>query len=117
MSGIEQDQEKLLNASAQTAQNILSTAVNLSSLHKTKTKVQIQTAKNDIEDTQKLLNNGTKLENIKNSLANSSIGKGIIKAGGNLENYVNLIVKKAKINNALAQNDIPAKSNKISKKL
>ena len=117
MSRIEQDQEKLMNAAAQVAQNFVSTAAQLSSLKKSPTKVNITTAIDEVKNTQKLLKNGTTLENIKHSLAQSHLGQSIIKAGGNLENYINLIIKKAQINNATQQNKVQTESKNISKKL
>ncbi len=117
MSRLEQDQEKLMNAAAQVAQNLVSTAAHLSSLKKSPTKLNIKTAIDEVQNTQKLLKNGTTLENIKNSLAKSPLGQSIVKAGGNLESYINLIIKKAQINNATQQNKVQNESKKISKKL
>ena len=55
MSRLEQDQEKLMNAAAQVAQNLVSTAAHLSSLKKSPTKLNIKTAIDEVQNTQKLL--------------------------------------------------------------
>ena len=117
MSGIEQDQEKLVNGSAQVAQNLVATTSYLSLLKKSSTKVEIKTAKDEVSNTQKLLKQGTKIETIKNSLKNSSVAQSILQAGGNLDNYINLIIKKSQINNAIEQKQVETKTKKISKKL
>jgi hypothetical protein len=117
MTGIEQDQEKILNASSQVAQNTLSTVVNLRSLRKTPTKVEIKTSRDAVKGTQELLKKGTQLETIKNYLVNSSIAKRVVSAGGNLGKYVDLIVKKAQINNNINQSVAPEKLPKVSKRL
>ena len=117
MSGIEQDQEKLMNASAHTAQNVVSTAANLSLLNKPKTKVVIKTARDEVTQTQKFLKDGTKLSTLKQSIANSKIGKRISSSGGNPERYADLIIKKAQIDNAIEQSQVQNESKKISRKL
>ena len=117
MSGIEQDQEKLMNASAHTAQNVISTAANLSLLNKPKTKVVIKTARDEVTQTQNSLKDRTKLSTIKQSIVNSKIGKQIIKSGGNPEKYADLIIKKAQINNATEQSSVQAETKKITRKL
>ena len=117
MSGTEQDQEKLLNASAQVVQNVVSAAANLSTLYKPKTKVQIKTAKDDVQQAQQSLKSGTDLKDVKQSLTNSQIGIASASAGGNPEKYADLIIKKAQINNAIEHNDNQVKVKKIKKKL
>ena len=117
MSGIEQDQEKLLNASATVVQNVVSAAANLSTLHKPKTKVQIKTAKDDVRQAQQSLKSGTNLKEVKQSLTNSQIGIASAKAGGNPEKYADLILRKAQINNAIENNQSQAEVKKINQKL
>ena len=117
MSGIEQDQEKLLNASANAIQNVVSTAANLTTLHKPKTKVQIKTARDDVRQVQQSLKSGTNVKEIKQSLTNSQIGMTSAKAGGSPEKYAELIVKKARINNAIEQNSSQPEVKKVKKKL
>ena len=117
MSGIEQDQEKLLNASANVVQNVISTAANLTNLHRPKTKVQIKTAKDDVRQVQQLLKSGTNVKEIEQSLTSSQIGMTSVKAGGSPEKYAELIVKKAQINNAIEQNYSQAEVKKVEKKL
>lgn len=117
MTGIEQDQEKILNASSQVAQNSLSTIANLSRLRKPTTKVEIRTSKDAVQGTQELLKNGTKLETIKNYLVNSAIAKRVVNAGGDLGKYVDLIIKKARINNNTNPSVTAKPSLKVSKKL
>ena len=104
MSGIEQDQEKLLDASARVVQNVVSAAANLSTLHRPKTKVQVKTAKDDVRQVQQSLKSGTDLKEIKHSLTNSQIGITVASSGASPEKYANLIIKKAQINNASVQN-------------
>lgn len=117
MSGIEQDQEKLLNASANVIQNVVSTAANLTTLHRPKTKVQIKTAKDDVRQVQQSLKSGTNVKEIEQSLTNSQIGMTSAKAGGSPDRYADLIVKKARINNAIEQNSSQAEVKKVKKKL
>ena len=117
MTGIEQDQEKILNASDQVAQNTLSTVANLSSLRKTPTKVEIKTSKDAVKGTQELLKKGANLENIKSYLVNSSIANRVVIAGEDLGKYVDLIIKKARINNNTNQSVVLEKLPKLSKKL
>ena len=117
MSGIEQDQEKLLNASANVVQNVVSAAANLTTLHRPKTQVQIKTAKDDVRQVQQSLKSGTNVKEIKQSLANSQIGMTSTKAGGSRRKYAELIVKKARINNAIEQNHNQAEVKEVKKKL
>ena len=117
MSGIEQDQEKLLNASANVVQNVVSTAANLTTLHRPKTKVQIKTAQDDVRQVQQSLKSGTNIKDIKQSLTNSQIGMTSAKTGGSPDRYADLIVKKAQINNAIEQNSSQAEVKKVKKKL
>lgn len=117
MSEIERDQEKLLNASAQVVQNVVSAAANLSTLYKPKTKVQIKTAKDDVQQAQQSLKSGTDLKDVKQSLTNSQIGIASASAGGNPEKYADLVIRKAQINNAIEHNDNQVKVKKIKKKL
>ena len=117
MSGIEQDQEKLLNASATVVQNVVSAAANLSTLYKPKTKVQIKTAKDDVRQAQQSLKSGTSLKEVKQSLANSQTGIASAKAGGSPEKYADLILRKAQINNAIEHNHSKAEVKKIKQKL
>lgn len=117
MSGIEQDQEKMMNAVSQASQNALYTVTRFGNLGKPKTNVEIKTAKDAVQKTQELLTKGTKFSDIKNYLANTSLGQNIIKASGNIENFARLIMKKADINNKMSNNSVSEKSNKITKKL
>lgn len=117
MSGIEQDQEKLLNASSNVIQNVVSATANLSTLYNPKTKVEIKTAKDDVQQVQQSLKSGTDLKTVKQSLTNSPIGKAIASAGGNVKKYADLVIKKAQINNATEHNNNQAKVKKIKKKL
>ena len=117
MSAIEQDQEKLLNASAQVVQNVVSAAANLSTLYKPKTKVQIKTAKDDVQQAQESLKSGTDLKEVKQSLTNSQIGIASASAGGNPEKYADLVIRKAQINNAIENNQSQAEVKKIKKRL
>lgn len=114
---IEQDQEKILSTSSQLIQNSLYTVASLKNLSKPQTKIEIKTAKQAVEQTQNLLKQGTKLEGIKNYLANTAIGQSVIKASGNIENFAKLIIKKANINNSMANNPTQSQSKKITKKL
>lgn len=114
---IEQDQEKILNASSQLIQNSLYTVASMKNLTKPQTKVEIKTAKQAVEQTQSLISQGVKLEGIKNYLANTAIGKSVIKASGNIENFAKLMIKKANINNNMNNIATQSQSKKISKKL
>ena len=98
---IEQDQEKLINASAQIAQNTINTAAHLASLRRPQTKVKIETAKDQVKQTQSLIKQGSCEAKIRDSIANSAIAKRISQAGNNSQKYVDSIVKKARINNAM----------------
>ena len=114
---IEQDQEKLINASTRIAQDTINIAAHLASLRKPQTKVEIKSAKDQVKQTQNLMKQGTSKASIRDSIANSAIAKRISQAGNNSQKYVDSIMKKARINNAMEnskqQKTVPNK--KISK--
>lgn len=100
----EQDQEKLLNASTQAAHNVVATAASLISLKKPQTKVEIKTAKDQVQQAQRLIQQGTSLAEVKNKIANSAIAQKLVEAGDKSQKYVNSIIRKANINIALENN-------------
>lgn len=112
---IEQDQEKLINTSAQIANNAITTAANLISLKKPQTKVEIRTAQDQVKQTQGLMQQGASPETIRQTIANSSIVKRLSQVGGNVQKYTDLIIKKARINNAMQNNQEQPQS--LSKKI
>lgn len=103
----EQDQEKLINTSTQAAHNAIATAASLISLKKPQTKVEIKTAKDQVQQAQRLIQQGASLAEVKDKIANSAIAKKLAQAGNNSQKYVDSIVKKANINNALENNQLP----------
>ena len=98
----EQDQEKLLNAGVQAFHNTLNGALNLASLHKPKTIIEVKTAKDDLHNTKMSLKEGMNISQIKENLKNSPVAKQISQTGGEISRYVNSIVRKANMENELA---------------
>lgn len=97
----EQDQEKLLNATAQVLNNSLSGAINIASLRKSTTKIEVKTAKDDIHNARFSLQKGVSIDKIRNIIAGSPVAKKVEQAGGNVSKYVNSIVMKAKVDNKI----------------
>ncbi|MEO1669246.1 MAG: hypothetical protein AAFR77_00455 [Cyanobacteria bacterium J06631_2] len=111
----EQDQEKLINASANAIQNGITTASYLLSMRKPKTKVEIKSARDDVRDSQKSLQEGAKATDIKQSVLKGDTAQNIAKSGGNSKKYADLILKKAKIENLPKPITPPGLSKKIQR--
>lgn len=101
---IENDQEKLMNATAQVFNNSLSAGLSLASLYKPKVKIEVKTAQNDLHSTRQALKAGWKLERIKETLFHSPVAERIKAKGNDVSNYINSIVRKAKIDNEMEKN-------------
>ena len=101
----EQDQEKLLNAASQIMQNSVSTTLNLASLRIPKTKIVVKSVRDDLDNARSALKQGSNLERVKQSLAESSVAQKIGKTGGNTKAYVDLIVRKADVDNRMEREE------------
>ena len=97
----EQDQEKLLNATAQVFNNSLSAAMNIAYLKRPTTTIEVKTAKDDLHNARFSLQKGVALDKIKKTIAGSPVAKKVEQTGGNVSKYVNSIVTKATIDNEI----------------
>ncbi|WP_036489116.1 hypothetical protein [Myxosarcina sp. GI1] len=97
----EQDQEKILNATAQVLNNSLSGGLYLASLKKSKVKIEVKTAKDDLSNARSALNRGVNLEAVKQEIFKSPVAKRIERIGGDVSSYVASIAKKAQIDNKM----------------
>ena len=100
----EHDQEKLMSAAAQVFNNSLSGGLNIASLSKPKVKIEVKTASSDLQDTRQALKEGWSIDRVKEALSKSPVVAKIKEKGNNVSNYVNSIIRKAKIDNEIEKN-------------
>lgn len=101
----EQDQEKLLNATAQIFNNSLSGAMNIASLKRPKTKIEVKSAKDDLHNARFSLQKGVNPDKIKTTIADGSVAKKVKQAGGDVSKYVTSIIRKARIDNEISRQE------------
>lgn len=99
----EQDQEKLMNAIGQSANNALSASLNLASLRKSKLEIKVKshTARDDLNAARSALKKGIDLSQIKQSLASSPVVSQIKEKGQDVTHYLNSI-----LDNAIVKNEV-----------
>ena len=110
----EQDQEKLMQAASQVLNNSLSGVTHLASIggRKTKTTIEVKSAKDDLYNTRLSLREGVDVERINKTLFNSPVAQEIEQMGGDSSKYVNSIVRKAKIDNKIETQQNKSKTQK-----
>ena len=98
----EQDQEKLMQAASQVFSNSLNGVASLASIgQKPKTIIEVKSAKDDLHNTRLSLREGVSIDQISQTLFNSPVAQEIKRIGKDSSEYVNSIVRKAKIQNKL----------------
>ena len=103
--------EKVVGESVSATSRAVETV--LSSI-KPKTEIKIQSALDDVAQAQEALKNGSSPQEIIDSIKQSPVAKRLVKAGGDVEKYAYLILKKGQINEAVARN--PSKTKTKTKK-
>ncbi len=103
--------EKVVGESVSATSRAVETV--LSSI-KPKTEIKIQSALDDVAQAQEALKNGRSRQEIIDSIKQSPVAQRLIKAGGDVEKYAYLILKKGQINEAVARN--PSKTKTKTKK-
>ena len=103
--------EKVVGESVSATSRAVETV--LSSI-KPKTEIKIQSALDDVAQAQEALKNGSSRQEIIDSIKQSPVAQRLIKAGGDVEKYAYLILKKGQINEAVARN--PSKTKTKTKK-
>ncbi len=103
--------EKVVGESVSATSRAVETV--LSSI-KPKTEIKIQSALDDGAQAQEALKNGSSRQEIIDSIKQSPVAQRLIKAGGDVEKYAYLILKKGQINEAVARN--PSKTKTKTKK-
>ena len=79
---------------------------------KPRTEIKIQSALDDVAQAQEALKKGISREEIIDSIKQSPVAQRLIKAGGDVEKYAYLILKRGQINEAVARNPSKAKTKK-----
>ena len=97
-----QDQERLANIVADVTKTGVSVGAQIAMMPRHKpVKVEIRTAADDVVDTRQGLKQGKSVEEIAKSIQQSSVAQGIVKAGNDLGQYVQLIAQKAEMDNSI----------------
>ena len=103
--------EKVVGESVSATSRAVETV--LSSI-KPKPEIKIQSALDDVAQVQEALQKGISRQEIIDSIKQSPVAKRLVKAGGDVEKYAYLILKKGQINEAVARN--PSKTKTKTKK-
>ena len=99
--------EKVVGESVSATSRAVETV--LSSI-KPKTEIKIQSALDDVAQAQEALKNGISHQEIIDSIKQSPVAQRLVKAGGDVEKYAYLILKKGQINEAVARNPSKTKT-------
>ncbi len=84
---------------------------------KPKTEIKIQSALDDVAKAQEAIKKGISRQEIIDSIKQSPVAQRLIKAGGDVEKYAYLILKKGQINKAVARNPSQTKTKTKKKTL
>ncbi len=106
--------EKVVGESVSATSRAVETV--LSSI-KPKTEIKIQSALDDVAQAQEALKKGISRQEIIDSIKQSPVAQRLIKAGGDVEKYAYLILKKGQINEAVARNPSQTKTKTKKKTL
>lgn len=104
---MEQDDEKIINAAAQSASQLINAGIDVaSSLHKPKAKAKKNSAQDDLKKARQDLKKGLSKEQVEESLSKSPTAIKIKEKGNNVRNYVSSIVRKAQIENRMEEKGV-----------
>ena len=106
--------EKVVGESVSATSRAVETV--LSSI-KPKTEIKIQSALDDVAQVQEALQKGISRQEIIDSIKQSPVAQRLIEAGGDVEKYAYLILKKGQINEAVARNPSQTKTKTKKKTL
>ena len=97
----DRDQERIANMVADAAKTGVAIGAQIAMMPRTKpVKVEIRTAADDVEDTRQGLKKGKSIQEISQSIRESSVAQGIAQAGNDVGQYVQHIVQSAEMENA-----------------
>ena len=95
------DQERVANIIGNVVQSGVTIGAQLAMIPRNKpVKVEISTAAHDVQTARQELKKGKSLKDISQAILQSSVAKGIAKAGGDVGQYIKLVVQRAEIKNA-----------------
>lgn len=94
------DQERLGNIAADFIKISVTVGTQIAAMRREKeVKVNIRTAKEDVNDVRQGLKEGKSAEEIAKAVSQSDVAKRIAKNGGNVEQYTGIIMQKAEMDN------------------
>ena len=97
----DRDRERIANMVADAAKTGVTIGAQIAMMPRTKpVKVEIRTAADDVEDTRQGLKKGKSIQEISQSIRQSSVAQGIAQAGNDVGQYVQHIVQSAEMENA-----------------
>ncbi len=114
MSEYDAGNQRILDTVEKVTHNTVSTTAMatiavLSSI-KPNTRIEIRSAKDDVNQAQQAMNSGKTREEIINTIKQSPVAQRLKAMGRDVDKYANLIFKKGQINEAVAKNPSIAKT-------
>lgn len=114
MSEYDAGNQRILDTVEKVTHNTVSTAAmatqSVLSKIKPNTRIEIRSAKDDVNQAQQAMNSGKTREEIINTIKQSPVAQRLKAEGKDVDKYANLIFKKGQINEAVAKNPSIAKT-------